>query len=316
MNILYATTTSWNIGDDLIRLGCERMMNEIFGEHNKVLFNKHPQIRLDTNEPQTPCDNSYKDCMTDFNLDVIVMAGTPENFTSKCDAFYDLCEKNNAKKIFLGLGGPPKFMNAKAKDVLHKADFVSVRDASIKDELQSKIGREVHSFPCTAFYAFNEASIPEKKIVFVPRPTKKINKIHGLRDDDFELQSKILENIIKEFPDYEIQIVCHYVDEFYHYSDKNVRYSYDLKDYVKFYQGAEVVISSRIHGCALAASMGIKTIGFAEDFRAGTMHGFKTKILNYGDDVISAMRKLETNEILAHKKRTYEEYISAIKGAL
>lgn len=323
MNILYATTKGWNIGDELIMAGCERIMYDIFGSHNKIIYNKHPQIRLEDGSRLDILDNSYQDNMKDIKLDVCVMAGTPENFTARCDAYYNLCKAHSAKKIFIGLGGEVESMNMLARDVLHgQADFVSVRDVGMKEELQSAINRDVYSLPCPALYSVRQNYNPYKKIVFVPSPPKYLSNMQGIDDYYFNCQSAILDNIIKSFRDYSVEIVCHYASEFYYYSKyDNVKYSYDVKDYTDFYADAAIVVSSRVHGCGLASSLGIPSIGFSKDFRDGTMNGFMSKILSYDDDVVSAIKQIMSDKelsgsILKHKSKTYNQYIKTISEAI
>ena len=46
-NIIYSATRQWNPGDEFILMGVESLIQEVFGSHNSILYNRNPQIRPD-----------------------------------------------------------------------------------------------------------------------------------------------------------------------------------------------------------------------------------------------------------------------------
>lgn len=128
---------------------------------------------------------------------------------------------------------------------------------------------------------------------------------------------------------YEIELVCHYIDELPFvekaFPGTATHYSYDAKDYIDVYRKYDFVIGPRIHGIGISASMGIPGMVIKHDFRGDAADGFLAEKLDITLDLDRAIEKIKRNidlieskniMLLEHKRNTQQEYVALLGKAL
>lgn len=325
MNILYATTKGWNIGDEAILEGCTSLMTSVHGIHNKFIYNKHPYLAIKPVEGEVlNLDNSVDlGDNLDF-IDAFVMAGTPSNFDGLNEAF-NIKVKNRKPGVpayYLGLGQSIEGMDENLYSFMKDVDLVTVRDESLVSQYREK-GINAQYMPCPALYCFKGLSSPQE-IILVPRISiKDKNSLHSITEEQFEYQTRIFNGIIKKYSgEYPIRVISHYSHEVPILSKlyRNINFSYNLEDYISFYLMGCLVVSSRVHGCGIASSLGIPNIGFNQDFRQNTLDGFLTRKMDYNfvqymyiiDDILKNRESIST-KILDHRNKTFLKYRNMLK---
>lgn len=347
-NILFNTTRQWNCGDEFILFGVRNILNQLIKNYNSIIYNRNPDIRaqrqgikilsVKKEHPKLEAifnigfkDNSLKyntDCSF---IDLAVFAGSPENFGNRNNNFYYHVKKNNIPTIYLGAGGYPSKKNLQ-KDIFLKSLFVSVRDKKLlEDPLYKQINAKY--LPCPALLsASREKQIKEVKniaLVFGV-PLKYCVQHNCISQATFDFICKLYKKLIQDFSDkYKFSIVCHYIDEMplahklFDREKTEIFYSYDAKEYESIYSKFDFVISSRVHGCGMASSLGIPNINISHDFRSTTCDGFLSDYLYLDTDIASAIKLIEKNianapqksaEIIKHKAETLKQYVKYLSN--
>ena len=313
--IFYNTTRQWNCGDEFILLGVKRVLDEVYGKHNPIIFNRNPDIR-----PANGIDVFYRneklpinyDELTDVQkngalyrygfhdnsvkfdtdlsyVDLAVFAGTPEWCNDRCINFYEHIINNKLPCIILGVGSIPQEIPEYMEEVISNSLLWTVRDKKYLD------------FPLCQKYSAKYITCPA--LLSAPYDAEKIihnvkniglvfgaNFEHSVRcncidDKTYNFHINLYEEMIKKYQQYKFSIICHYIDELsiaHRIFDKyniDILYSYDAKDYIDIYHHFDFVISPRVHGCGISSSMGIPNINITHDDRGSTCKGFLSEII-------------------------------------
>lgn len=347
-NILFNTTRQWNCGDEFILFGVKNILNNLITNYNSIIYNRHPDIRptrqgikiIQTRKEHPKLeaifnlgfrDNSvkyYTDCSF---IDLAVFAGTPECFGRRNINFYKHIDKNNIPTIYLGVGCYPEKNDLQNK-ILKNALFVSVRD---KKFLNHPLYQQINAkyLPCPALLsASREKQIKEVKNIALVLgvPLKYCVQHNCISQATFDFICKLYKKLIQDFSDkYKFSIVCHYIDEMplahklFDREKTEIFYSYDAKEYESIYSKFDFVISSRVHGCGMASSLGIPNINISHDFRSTTCDGFLSDYLHLDTDIASAIKLIEKNianapqksaEIIKHKAETLRQYVKYLSN--
>ena len=358
-NILFSTTRQWNPGDEFILMGCINLLKEIYPDFNPIIFNRNPEVRqgkfsnlnfLKSSrwERWRPTgnslaraflrtgflDNSFKNDTDPSFLDLAVFAGSPEWKGPFCQPLYKVIFEREIPVLFLGIGAGPNFtkqkLSALEQAVLSRALLITARDENAGQFLE-----QYHPLvlPCPALLS---ATVPyEKKI----QKVKKIGLIYGtyLASDNNNVSrntyiylKELYGEIIRRFSSqYEIEMVCHYIDELPHaYKDFpgiNILYSYDSKDYLDIFHRFDFVIGHRVHGIGISASMGIPGLAVVHDNRGKTTKGFlaglvtpQTPVLEVLDKINFYIGQIQTlnTALQIHKQNTRRSYLKALRDRL
>lgn len=356
-NVLISTTRQWNPGDEFIMMGSLNLLRKIYGNTiNPIIYNRNPDIRGGAkfrNKTRNYTfsykwdkasfkgkgglheifrighyDNSWKDDMNVKNIDLALFAGSPEWYGKRLKSMYEAIEKGNIPTVFLGLGAGDSVdfsMADKIVDrVLSKAKFITTRDKQT-EELLKKYNAEY--MPCPALFAS-----PINKIV---KNVKKIGLIYATNETlkgnnvSKEMHDYIVKLYKKLATIYDVELVCHYIDEIdkakKELPDIDINYSYDAKDYIDIYNKFDLVIGGRVHGIGMSASLGIPGIMIKHDSRSSTTDGFLASSISFGTDINDVIdlidikiKKIEdeSKKLIEHKEKTMNKYFDKFKQTL
>ena len=209
---------------------------------------------------------------------------------------------------------------------LDKFKLFTVRAPEFVDLLSPYITPPPRYLPCPAL-----CSAPKDKIRSVDN-VKNIALVYAcdgnrsevnncVSSETYNYMQELYREIRSEFAEYNISIVCHYIDELpYAHSDfpeLNILYSFDSKDYYDIYNQFDLVIGARVHGVGCAASMGIPGVCISHDFRGQTARGFLAEVIDTKTSLKQAIeivrrcisqidqKSLKLKEHIAATKNTY-----------
>ena len=79
--------------------------------------------------------------------------------------------------------------------------------------------------------------------------------------------------------------IAHYIDDLRLCNELGWEcfYSFSARDYFEMYDACDLVISPRVHGCGMAASLGIPSIAIPHDGRISTVSGFGAMVAKVGE---------------------------------
>jgi exopolysaccharide biosynthesis predicted pyruvyltransferase EpsI len=334
-NILFSTTRMWNVGDEFIYMGTKRLLEDAGINFNPILFNRHPTIfpnytfRLKPTRPwrKAPVwtlpklDNSFHLDASNV-VDYVVIAGSPAWLdASSAKQCLEYAHKEGLRIAFLGIGSHHgEKLSQFMKDLLIKnADLIVTRDAQLYQEL-SELREDVVQMPCPALY-----SAPRDRV----KLRSKVNRI-GLVIQDTKTPAHDLKGTLKEemmklysllLKRDDTALIAHYIDDYLlarkSFPDSKVYYSSDSNDFIDIYDQFDFIVSPRVHGCGMAASLGIPSINLAHDARGSTTEGFLAKVV-HADRVqnIEIPENVETwsNQIIGHRDSIYTEYLNLLKN--
>ena len=355
-NILFSTTRQSNPGDEFILLGCINLLKEVVGDFNPIIYNRSPEVRQSNyNFFRTKFfsnlkfrykdqfesffrlgfyDNSFKDDTDASCIDYAVFAGSPEWSGSRMRKMYDAIQKHNLSTVYLGIGGavPIDYDTIKKpfRDVLKSALFIAVRDEGLYNGLR-KIG--ANYLPCPALLSVeekNEKQIDEVNKIALIFGTSNATRFNNVSESTYQYLMDLYTNIIKVYGDkYEIEMVCHYIDELPEvhklFPGMKVHYSYDSKDYIDIFGQFDLVIGHRVHGIGISASQGIPGILISHDMRGSTGKGFLAEIVSVNEPLQQVVQLVDkcihsiderNKTLLRHKSETKAKYLGHLKSVL
>lgn len=308
-NILFSTTRQWNPGDEFILFGVLNILREILApkEFNPIIYNRHPEIiqPLSFYNPLRKIkdykkgewiwgsflrvghyDNSFKIYFTEKFIDWIIIAGSPGWFTLDSKPLYNYALKHEIPLIFLGIGSPnPDLKIPKITyKALKKSILRTVRDNSTKILLEN-LGFSAVLLPCPAFFASSfEKRINKVKKVGLVFSSYNSTINNRISKNTFKKLLELYSSLIKfiNVSGLEVAFITHYIDELYDFKTNNyfkinipIYYSYDAKEYIKIYNEFDVIVTFRLHGAILSASLGIPSIYLSHDYRGEAINLLK-----------------------------------------
>ncbi len=361
LNVVFSTTRQWNPGDEFIQQGVVNLIHEALDERiwmNKILFNRNPDVRpkLLSYNPLSGVmlpsenyyllsafgrygffDNSVSDRQDLSYVDLVVFSGTPEWSGKRLIKLYSEIIKHDIPTIFLGLGAysTKKSLSKKEKKVLENALLITVRDTKSKQILLSKLKRkDIHHLPCPALFSSkSEKQIKSVKNIGLVFSTYKTVPSNRISPQTYYSMNAIYKKILSKFKSLYIYMITHYIDDLpdalKNFNELPVLYSYDSTDYFEIYNIADIVITPRLHGAGIAASMGIPSIYLAHDGRSSAAEGFMSHIINPHNvapqEVVNAVEELikekekiraMNKKLIEHKKKVKQNYLRLIKQSL
>lgn len=319
--VLLSSTRQWNVGDDFIRLGCQRLIEHALGERcNWMLFDRNPDIL----GRHKIAGNSWRgDSLS--GVDLAVFAGTPEWFGAPVQ---QLCGALSATKIpilYLGVGGAsaaPQHMSFTPEDraCLKLAGLAIARDATAAMRI-AETGQKVHTLPCPAFFA-SACGTPRKpagklRLALTVQESRTVNQAAdaGLCSWIFGLARELSGR-------YDVRLICHYKDELYRAlaTGLEVRYSYDEREALSFYEDVDAVVSLRVHGAIAGASCGAPSFLVGESLRAKGVAALFPGMHQTQQSTLKALEGLDvgatSSQILERKRQAFKTYTDLIRKAL
>jgi len=350
-NILFVTVRQENCGDEFILFGAQNIISTLVPQYNAIIVNKNAEIcrRLKLrnkvvdirdhvsqnvtslnleelcfqNEPLY--DNSLADYHSLDFIDCVVFAGTPEWVTNKLRPLYSQLAAFSGPIFFLGPGihegfeafGPYSKLPDIFQKIHKKAHVFTVRDSLLLEYLRPEVNAKL--LPCPALYCakHHRTRTKIKKIGFCLQANADHARVIFVPNETYDFSLSLLEEMARS---YEVEVVCHWIEDLICLQKElgnkyPIRYSYDARDYLEIYDQYDLVISTRVHGSGMAASLGIPTFTLSHSRRTDTVKGFLSRIISAKKeipDIIETIKSLdlsiESEKIITHKKATLKAF--------
>lgn len=350
-NILFATVRQGNCGDEFILFGTQNIISSLQPEYNPVIVNKNVEVcrrlqfrnkNVEINIDSPPrqirlnlaelCykdlaleDNSFADNYSLDFIDAVVFAGTPEWVVYKLYPLYEKLLAYDGPVFFLGpgyhegFGSPESYLtfHETYRKVHKKAKVFIVRDSILLNYLKSEVQAEL--LPCPALWCSKGHTRRDRlrTIGFSLQAKTGDARVNSVSPVVYDYTLQLLEEVAKY---YNVEVIAHWIEDLIYLKrdlrpEITVRYSYDAKDYLAIYDRYDLVISTRVHGSGMAASLGIPTLTISHSMRTDTVNGFLSRIVAPGQSAAEVLEiikgldiGLESEKIIRHKEATLKAY--------
>lgn len=346
-NVLYVTTRQWNPGDEFILAGVRAVGRRLgWQPRSEAIFNKSPQVvgkwshlnpfrmkhanystgYVDSFVRTATFDNSFGSDDDISFFDTVVFCGSPGWFGGRLRGLYAKLAEFDGQVLFLGIGSSNrqvKLSNSEAQ-CLERADVVTCRDERLTNELRDRYRIQASWVTCPALLAApNEVEPDQSSPIGLVYTASHTNRGHRVSREHESRQNAIFARLVEEHPD--VEVVCNYYGEVDAaarlFGRSRVRYTYDAAEYATLIARYRFVVSSRVHGCGLASSLGVPNVLIGHDKRAVTVEGFGSAA-TIDADVISAMAtqyadsgelKIESARLKHLKADLLDQYVSILR---
>lgn len=257
--------------------------------------------------------------------------------------FYNEVRRGDIPLYILGAGSFPdnfdKYLRLNERDIIERAKVLTFRTKDLAEKAQKSGLLKAKYVPCPALLS---ATKEHEKLWSYDTSERTIGlgfnvcsddtvPFIGLSKEAYDFSLHVFDSVLKRYSKSNFRFVgiCHYIDElpfarkFFARYNVPVVYSYNSQDYFEIYRNIDLLVSTRVHGCGICASMGIPSLGISHDYRGGTMNGFLSEVVTLKDDISDVMYKLDKlidnlsfkhDLLLVHKERVMSEYMGVFKG--
>ncbi len=324
LNVLFSTSRQWNCGDEFILFGVRRLLGQLPLEYNSIIYNRHPSVtpapltrsrpwsRL---EPLPHLDNSF-DVRDPVAIDYVVFAGTPEwHGGSRVDPLLHYISRTGLRCAFIGVGldRVRKLSGLLRRVVEEQGDVVVARDPFCYEAVRTL--PHAYAEVCPALFCASGGHVRHApaRVAVVIQARKTRN--HSVPDDVATYCAREYARLEKAF---DVTYIAHYIDDVQMARAQGlpVLYSGYAEDYERIYDEFDVVVSTRVHGCGIAASLGIPSIIVPHDGRYATALGFRSHVAEPGTDLVALIAGLdvaaESAALLRHRaerERVYQQLL-------
>ncbi len=353
LNILFSTTRNWNIGDDFILFGILNLFKSLLNHINPVIYNRNPNLHelrtvfnrlvdlekdgtyqkinfYTTLKPFLPhYDNSWFEHIDIGIFDLIVFAGTPEWLGGMVQPLTSAILEKDIPTLYLGIGSfegiaPLTLDKIPSQDrtLLEKAYLITVRDETCKKILSPL---KLKQLPCPALFAADNSQQHQRTIIRrIAFSIQGIDPKNGQRvtQEVFNYATELLKLVSRH---YDCALVCHYINELQELKpfveNIPIYYSYDSKDYISIYNNFDLLITTRVHGAGLCASLGIPSFVISHSARSETVEGFLAETINpqldHPQQILKKIQDYQIQKIsaklLQHKQENFQNYQQLLK---
>lgn len=350
--ILFSTTRQYNPGDEFILMGIENLLKESGAIYNTVIANRNPMI-------DKVGFRVYKDNSFDFKnwelIDYVIFAGSPVWWQCK-SRVYDICKslkkgsfvntvgrflninrsfvtdsiysgilKYDKKCSFLGIGSGRDNYNFdhKVSEVMNNhTDLIIVRNQNTLDSIPAEYSPILQ--PCPALFSsqINKKVSSLKKILFILQDVNIKMKYDGLTESVLRYSLDQYAVIKKEF-EY-VRVACFawqdYAKLSKHLSKNEIIYNFRAESWPCIISDYDLIVSTRVHGCGLASSVGIPNIMIRKGFRTDTVKLFNSLIVEPGDNIASIIKSTDlesySSKLNNYKCDCKKQWISLLRDKL
>jgi len=293
MNIVVSSTESWNLGDQLIRIGALKVFESIYGSnHRYFLFNRNPDVN---NKPNLVGNYLTINEIRTTPIDVLLIAGSPDWYSNSYMHLFPIIKERNIPVIALGIGSPFQYisLNTLEQEIYNRNNtMVIARDYNVQKYLPKAI-----TLPCPAFFCADEkhSQMNKQGTGYIVQCNKTINQSSKI---DFS-EKKNDANLITIYKDEAI---------FFH---KSV-YSFDVHHLLNNISKYEKIISTRLHGVIGALSSGTQACLITDPQNARiieTQKPFGTLLpIVHDKKDLSGVVYPSKEQILEFKDKTWNQY--------
>ena len=324
MNVLVSTTHGFNIGDDLIRHGCQFILESLLGRHlNWFFWNRNPD--LDSKSAFASNAVSAERLAASKGWDLVVIAGTPEWSGTRIRLLMEYLDVSatNIPVLFIGIGSAwagQKADKITATIMRRQNSLTIVRNARLQQMLaEQNINAEY--LPCPAFFCADYFGLTA-----TPVSGQNLLTFQTCRDALYQsVPEARLNNALEAASRHNWQLVAHYAAEGMEAMQRNlpVRYAATAYDLVRIYATGRALVSTRLHGAVAGLSCGVPSIALGpDDFRisdAAAAYGDVLPVMNTlaAVDFASSFSNEEIRQrakaILRFKADTRERYQTVLQ---
>lgn len=323
-NVLFSSTSQWNVGDEFILRGILRACADAGVALNPVLYNRNPAVSTPWHPkiawppaPVVPPENSAQ-LTADDPVDYVIFAGTPEwAGGQRSDRLLRFIRERRLRCSFLGVGlGAAQGLEGDAAVVLREhTDVFVARDAFAFDAARPHLTPHRHSCPAILCCPGGRERAAPRRIGLVLQASQTLwQSVPPEVRDYLVAQSRLLA------AHFDVCAIAHYLDDLALARSLGLscRYSFRSEDYPALYEDCDLVITARVHGAGLAASLGIPSILVSHDGRAETGRGFGAEIVPPGTPLLPLVQQTDwaarSREVLRLKEAARVFYRDIIAG--
>jgi hypothetical protein len=327
-NFLFSTTRQWNVGDEFVCMGVKQLLQESGLSFNTLIYNRNPQIsppRLLDRLPWVRGRRLHENSLVvpvQGIVDAVIFAGSPEwRGGSRMMPLLRWVLDEKIPALFLGMGSTGAFtLKGPVLEIVKELSLLITCRDSQTYECVAKAA-PTHLLPCPSM--FSCGTRPRRRTI------EKVGRIAVIMQAaETAWQSApavvgewLLDSARSLARNHEVRIVGHFIDDVILANAKglDIAYSGDAADYPALVSGCDLVISTRVHACGLATSLGIPSICVRHDARSDTAQTLGAIVVNEGCDlgalIDSTDWQRQADELAASKERALEEYLLLLRNA-
>lgn len=344
MNVLYVTTRQWNPGDEFIMAGVRRVVERAFGKPAiEAIYNKSPQLRgyfdrwnpfrvaamprgagvVDSVLKIAEFDNSFGWRHDLDAFDRVFFCGSPGWFGGRLTDLYNKLPGFQGKVALLGIGSPNRQVKLSPTELsVMQAATVTCRNDELVNTLRG-LSIDCQYIPCPALLSADEPKeIDRVQTIGFVYTSDKGHRYQRVSAKHYALQQAAFKSVQQQHDDW--FVACHYIDEVPEavklYGRDRVRYVFDAGEYQRLLAEADLIVSSRVHGCGMASSLGIPNVHLGHDKRASTADGFLSRQATSAEETLAAVAELtdnaaeESRRLIAHREAVLDQYVGVLTG--
>lgn len=313
-HVLCSTTRQWNPGDELILLGVKSLLEAAQPEtrFNVCVYDRNPDLQ---GRPVVQSNSWRGQSLRKF--DAVIVAGTPEWYGQPLEPLFEAIVRDDVEPIFLGLGSPTSHLSFSHLDerVFSRSKLLTARDGQARRAL-GRLGHQPHLLPCPALFAARREHLRKRK----QRVGLVLQRDHVVNQSipSPEL-ARVLELYERLRPAWDVEVICHYVDEYLWALERfeRVCYSYDAKDYLEIFASCDVVVSTRLHGAVAALSTGAPSVLINRSPRCrGAAAEIPELLVASPEEAVRLIEDLDVTRAseaaLSGKQRAREQYLNLL----
>jgi hypothetical protein len=290
-------------------------------------------------------DNSHKRAHELGVYDAVVFSGSPGWSGPRLTELFRKLDGYRGEILFLGIGTPNRRLRLTRTErrVLERA-LVVTREEALAALLGERWGIAAEALPCPALFSApgaggkgaagpeegsrSETRRPAGPVGFV-FSTRRSVRNQAVSEEAYTRQLALLEALRAEA---EVEVVCHYSDDLDDAltrfgAELPVYYHFDPRSLLDLYRRFGYVVSTRVHGCGAASSLGIPNALLGHDRRAGTVRGFRSLLIPPGPEALPqalreairatpAAREASAEELRLHRRRAFRRWTRILADRL
>lgn len=257
--VLYVTISNWGVGDELAMRGTLMLMREALPGHLTFFAEKNEAIRALPDQPFKL--DLWSDKLHRTNLDFIVHAGGNQWSGPNHAAWEDWTIESKVPVLYLGAGmWNNKADKAKTRKVMEHCHLFAGRDEVACRAAKEVDAQNVHLLCCPSLFIEPETPVGDR-VGLVYQAHQEVGP-HSVTKELADAEIALYRRVCANRPSL---IICHFIGDFVsairvfpEWKDRIV-YSKLLDDYIGWYKQCNRIVTMRLHGAYLGATLGRPT---------------------------------------------------------